>query len=391
MPRDPARLYETCAGLPMPGAIQRLQESADRYRRLFEESLDPIYVSRTDGTLVEINRAGLDLFGLSREEVAGLDARELYEDPADRSRFQRLIHEYGEVKGFEVRLRTRDGEVLDCVLNATARRDLEGEVVAYQGIIRDVTERNRLEERLRVQALRDPLTELPNRTLLWDRLQGAIARADRNENTIAVLFIDVDRFKAVNDGLGHTVGDQVLREVARRLLYVTRETDTVARVGGDEFAILLEAARGPDEVDMVAKRIETAFAEPFQAGEEPIRLSVSIGGTLRFPHTEDGLGARPADELVRRADVAMYAAKDRAGTAYVSYDPRRDPRQQDRLGRERAFHSAIESRQLVLHYQPIVRMSTGRVGAVEALVRWSHPVQGLLTPDQSLRSRKTPG
>lgn len=374
-------------------ARRRLEETESRYRRLFEESYDAVYVTHRDGRILDMNPAGVELFGFSREELLGLNAEDLYEDPADRRRFQRVVRETGGAEAFEVRLRTRDGTVLDCLISATARRDETGAVVGYQGIIRDVTERKRLEERLREQALHDPLTRLANRALFWDRLMHAVARAERTGDPIAVFFVDLDRFKSVNDSLGHAAGDEVLVEVARRLTATVREIDTVARVGGDEFTVLLEDGAGPDEVERVAERLERALGAPFRVQGEELHLTASIGiathPASRGADESDGrpadeLGERPADELVRRADAAMYLAKDRAGTGHRIYEPGVDEGRADRVQRENELRRAIEEEEFRIVYQPIVNLATGRVGALEALARWRHPERGLLSPEAFL-------
>jgi diguanylate cyclase (GGDEF)-like protein/PAS domain S-box-containing protein len=362
-----------------------LRSAEQRYRSIFENSQDAIYVTGVDGTIMEINPAGMTLFGYSREEFQGLRAQDLYHDPADRERFRRRIAEEGEIEGFEVQLETRDGRVLDCELTSTTRVE-NAEVTGYQGIIRDVTERKQIEEELERQALHDFLTGLPNRALLWDRLEQAVARAARGSaGPLAVLFVDLDRFKVVNDSLSHAAGDQVLIKVSRRLEACVREPDTVARVGGDEFVVLLESLQVGDEAEMVADRIQRAFEPPFPVAGEKVHLDVSIGIALLEPEEARELPSTDTvDELVRQADSAMYRAKGRRGTGFARYVPQRDEERQTRVQRENELRRAIDAEEFLLHYQPIVSLPDGRIAAAEPLVRWQHPERGLLPPEAFL-------
>lgn len=289
-----------------------LRASERRYRTLFESSRDVVYVTTVDGEIVEMNPAGRKLFGYDRSELLGMQAQGLYADPADRDRFREAVEEAGgSVKDFEVRLRRRDGEVRDCLLTSTARRGPEGEVVGYQGIIRDVTERKQMEAELEHRALHDWLTDLPNRALLRDRLDKAVARAERLERGVALLFVDLDGFKAVNDVYSHAAGDELLLQVASRLTGTFRDEDTVARMGGDEFVVLLERLEGRAPVDRALERAKSVFEAPFRLEAGTVRVDASVGVAVR------GLeGAPPVDEpgLVHEADQAMYRAKEMAGT-----------------------------------------------------------------------------
>lgn len=361
-----------------------LRRAESRYRSIFENSQDAIYVTGVDGTILEINPAGMTLFGYSHGQFQQLRAQDLYHDPADRERFRRQIDEDGEVEGFEVQLETRDGRVLDCELTSTTRTE-NGKVAGYQGIIRDVTERKQIEQELERRALHDFLTGLPNRALLWDRLEQAVARSNRGAGPLAVLFIDLDRFKVVNDSLSHAAGDQVLVKVSSRLQACVREPDTVARVGGDEFVVLLENLRDAEESETVANRIQTAFEPPFPVAGEKVHLDASIGIALLEPESAKQLpSTETVDELVRRADNAMYRAKAKRGTGFAHYAPEGDEERQPRIQRENELRRAIESGEFVLLFQPIVSLPDGRIAAAEPLVRWRHPERGLLLPEEFL-------
>lgn len=296
-------------------ARRRLRRSEEKYRSLFEASQDAIYLSRPDGTIEELNPAGRELLGVSEEDVAEIDAVDLYHDPGDRERFKRAIGEDGGVQEFDVELVTRDGEVRHCELAATARRDQDGEIRGYQGIIRDVTERKRFQEELEWQALHDGLTGLANRTLLWDRLEQAVVRSARGGGKVGVVFVDLDRFKAVNDRLGHAAGDQLLQEVADRLRVSVRDSDTAARVAGDEFVLLLEDLRGRGEAEEVVDRVTQAFERAFTVEGREIGIGVSVGLTVEGIEEDVTDPRAVAERLMREADSAMYRDKERSRTS----------------------------------------------------------------------------
>ena len=362
-------------------ARRRLRQSEKKYRSLFEASQDAIYLTRADGTIEEMNPAGRDLLGYTQEEFRNMNAREIYRDPSERERFRRAIAGEGSVESFEVDLVTKAGEVRHCELAASTRIDESGEIIGYQGIIRDVTERKRFEERLEWQAMHDPLTDLANRTLLWDRLEQAVARSARGQETIAVVFMDLDRFKAVNDCLGHAAGDQLLVETARRIRGCLRRTDTAARVAGDEFILLLEELDDRRDADRVVERLRMVLQRPFEVEGESIRIDVSLGVAVTDVEPDAGGSSREvAERLIRQADTAMYEAKDRPGTQHRTYSPEMESEETVRVQRENALRRAIEEEQFVLHYQPIVDLQTGRIEAVEPLVRWRRPDGTLLDP-----------
>ncbi|HSM08855.1 MAG TPA: EAL domain-containing protein [Gemmatimonadota bacterium] len=364
---------------------RRLEETEQRYRQLFEDSLDAVYVTDADGAIVEMNPAGLELFGYAPEDIGGIRAHEFYADPADRLRFQRAIARRGNVAGYEERLRRKNGELFDALITATADRGPDGRVRGYKGIIRDITERKEFEDQLERRALHDPLTELPNRALFWDRLENAIGRAARHGEALAVLFMDLDRFKVINDGFGHIAGDRLLAAVASRLQAAVRYPDTVARFGGDEFIVLIESLTDPEELRRIADRIVEVFKVPFTLSGQQVHVSTSVGMTLSWAgRVGDEVGREWGEELVRRADRAMYRAKTKPGTGVVLYDPELDEERRDAMHRETELRQAIDSPQFVLHYQPIVRLDEGRIVAVEALARWEHPERGMLDPGHFL-------
>ncbi len=276
----------------------------------------------------------------------------------------------------EGRLRHRHGRW--CLAETTVSNLLGDDSV--RGILltsRDVADRRRLEHDLRHQALHDPLTGLANRTLLRDRLEHAVARCRRGAESLALVTVDLDDFKLVNDTLGHPAGDRVLVEVARRLLQSVRAGDTVARMGGDEFAILLEHADDAT-LDLVARRVQSWPRSPieFDGRTVPIRASVGVATT--------GGSSFDAEELLRNADLAMYAAKSKGKGGYEVFAPSMHADIVERERREAALHRALREGELVLHYQPVVDVASGCVSGAEALVRWEHPDRGLMLPGDFL-------
>ena len=304
--------------------------------------------------------------------------------PADRDRMiaaENDDFERTDQQGrWEYRLIARDGRVVWVIDDeAVISRDADGRPMMVQGILVDISDRKDLEEQLRHQALHDPLTGLPNRVLFVDRLSHALVRRARATNGLAVLFVDLDDFKDVNDRLGHAVGDRLLRLVAARLRGVLRAEDSACRLGGDEFAFLLEDST-PPRAERVAERILEALAAPFELGEGTVALSASIGIAVRAGPIEEADSNAAADELLRDADTAMYAAKA-LGKGRVRVF---DRGMEDTAARRRelgvALERALDGGELYLEYQPIVDLRTRSRYGLEALVRWDHPHLGRLMP-----------
>jgi diguanylate cyclase (GGDEF)-like protein/PAS domain S-box-containing protein len=328
------------------------------------------------------------------EELLGYTASEWIADPtlwrralhpADRQRMLMAEADDPErdssVERWEYRLLAKDGRVVWVIDDESViSRDPDGRAVMVQGILVDISDRKDLEEQLRHQALHDPLTGLPNRVLFVDRLSHALVRRARSNVGLAVLFVDLDDFKDVNDSLGHAAGDQLLRLVASRLRGVLRAEDTACRMGGDEFAFLIEDAT-PDRAERVAERILEALATPFDLGHRTASLSASIGIAVQGGAVHAEGAAAAADELLRDADTAMYAAKS-LGKGRVRLF---DRRMEQPTARRRELGTALEralgaGEELFLEYQPMVDMRTGARTGLEALVRWDHPQLGRLMP-----------
>ncbi|MFL5539179.1 MAG: PAS domain S-box protein [Longimicrobiaceae bacterium] len=355
-------------------AEDALRDSEERYRTLFEESRDAVYMSSIDGGMLSANQAMLEMFGIERGELPSLRLADLYYDPSDRQRFRDEIFRTGYVRDYELRLKRRDGTPVHCLISATLRRAPTGEVTGFQGIIHDITQRKRAEEQLAYGALHDALTGLPNRALFVDRLGQALERVRRGGPPFAVFFLDVDRFKVVNDSLGHAVGDELLIAVAGRMERVVRPGDTVARFGGDEFTLLVEAVGGAVDATHMAERVLEALAEPFSLDHHEVFTSASVGIAVGTTGTED------PEVLLRNADAALSRAKALGKNRYEVFDRAMHAEAVERLRLETDLRRALERGELALHYQPIVRLGDGRVDGFEALLRWRHPERGWVSP-----------
>ncbi|MDP2481385.1 MAG: EAL domain-containing protein [Candidatus Palauibacterales bacterium] len=386
--RDPDGVPVGVVGLALDVTDQlRAEETArateSRYATLFEEVQEAVYFSQLDGTIVEANRAFRELFAFRRGEAVGADALTLYADPEDRADFRRVILEHGAVRDFEVALRGRGGRAITALLSATVVRDVDGRPVGFQGIVRDVTRQRALEQELRRRALHDSLTDLPNRTLFHDRAAMALEHHHRNGQGLALLFVDLDGFKRVNDSLGHQAGDALLQRAAARLRDAFRGHDTVARVGGDEFMVLLAGLNSEAEAIIAGERLTDLFRRPLLADDQEIHLSASVGLVYVGPGASWIEAELPdVDRLVRAADLALYRAKRVPGPAYRLFHPEEDWtwREQGRLELENEIRRGILTDAFVCHYQPVVSLETGQVVGAEVLARWEHPQRGLCPP-----------
>jgi diguanylate cyclase (GGDEF)-like protein/PAS domain S-box-containing protein len=352
------------------------RESEARFRALVQHSSDVIAIADVDSTLRYVSPSAARVLGEAPETLAGERLLERVH-PEDARRAAVLFAEAaaqprGTVTG-SWRLRHRDGHWLfveNSVTNLLDEPTVHGLVVNA----RDVTERWALEEQLMHQAFHDPLTHLANRVLFLDRVSHALSRAPRRQYAVAVLFVDLDNFKTVNDSLGHAEGDRLLMEAARRLGCCVRSGDTIARLGGDEFAVLVEDADELSDIVMVAERVTEALAQPFALEGKEVFVSASIG-------IASSTGAETTDDLLRNADVAMYIAKTRGKGRYVLFEPHMHAAALERLELEADLRRAVERGEFTLAYQPIVQLSNGRITGVEALLRWHHPVRGMVPPN----------
>jgi diguanylate cyclase (GGDEF)-like protein/PAS domain S-box-containing protein len=350
-----------------------LRESEIRYRLLFEQNAAGVCVSRVDGVIVECNDTFALMLGYTRSELVGRNMTELYANPSEALELTTLLGSVATLNSVEIELRRADRRALWVLENLALVGD--GSAAVVHATVVDISDRKRAEEQIEFHAYHDVLTHLPNRKLFTDRLRHSLTRAKRNNKAVAVMFIDVDHFKSVNDTLGHTAGDELLLEMARRLRECVREDDTVARLGGDEFTIILSELRHPEDALGVAEKILAAVQEPLTIGGMPIVVSASIGIAL---YPEDG---HDPESLLRNADSAMYRAKEAGRSTVQLCTDEMKQRALERLAVESRLRTAVNDQQLILAYQPQVSLVTGRTIGVEALVRWNDPVRGIVGPD----------
>jgi diguanylate cyclase (GGDEF)-like protein/PAS domain S-box-containing protein len=357
-------------------AEQALAESEERYRDLFENARDGIFTYDLNGGLVSTNRRFAEMCGYTLAEMTGVSADKLFPVASHHAAAEGMARIFrGESSSFEVDILRKDGQLAPLDIAARIIVDAAGRPVFAQGIARDISERRQAEETIRRLAYHDGLTGLPNRALLEDRLGVSLAQARRENKTLALMFLDLDSFKVVNDTLGHSAGDRLLESVAADLALIIREGDTLARVGGDEFTVLLPAMERIEDATDVAERILECLRRPRTVDGQEFRPTGSIGITT-FP--ADGLDAAT---LLRNADTAMYRAKDKGRDNYQLYTRSMNEWVMERLSFENDLRHAIERDQLKLYYQPILDTTTGELMGAEALLRWRHPERGIVPPD----------
>ena len=367
---------------------EALQQAEAKYRSIFENALEGIFQTTTDGHYVSANPALARLYGYSTpaELIARLTdiEHQLYVEPERRAEFIRLLQEHDAALEFESQVYRKDGSVIWISENARAVRDINtGELLYYEGTVEDITERKLAKEQLHERAFYDVLTGLPNRGLFMDRLSQTVERAKRHPGyRFAVLFLDLDRFKVVNDSLGHLAGDQLLVAIARRLEACLRAEDTVARLGGDEFTILLENIEDINQATRVAERIHQELSEPFNLDGHEVFTAASIGIVLSR-EVMKGVSTidydRPED-LLRDADTALYRAKALGKARYEVFDTTMHQSAVALLELETDLRHALEHQDFQIYYQPVVSLTTGRITGFEALLRWQHPERGFVAP-----------
>ncbi|MDQ2687512.1 MAG: EAL domain-containing protein [Armatimonadota bacterium] len=359
---------------------ERIRAEA-RTRLILETALDAVIVLDADGVIKDWNAQAERIFGWPCAEVVGRRLTETLIPPDQHDVHADGFHRFFALNGAEPLRRRFEMEALHCdgrvfPVEISIASVCVSETVAFSAFARDISDRRHTEQTIYWQAQHDALTGLPNRALFYDRLEQILARAARSGEAAAVLFLDLDGFKHINDTMGHEAGDALLQEVARRLTGALRLEDTVARMGGDEFTILLPSIPDAEAAIEVARKAMAVFQSPFTILEREFLVTGSIGVSL-YPF--DGLDART---LLQHADVAMYRAKDLGRNGWQLFDESMNKVASERLALEVSLRRAIENDELILHYQPQQCLATGRITGVEALVRWEHPTEGLIPPDR---------
>ncbi|HSC88204.1 MAG TPA: diguanylate cyclase, partial [Polyangiaceae bacterium] len=356
----------------------RRREEAQRRlsAKAFESIADGLLVTDEKKRIVSVNNALCTITGYQPEELLGHTPKLLQSGRHDAEFYEamwREIDSTGRWRG-EIWDRRKNGEIFPELLSISAVHDDTGRLIHYVGVCTDISSLKEYEAKLRYQAHHDALTGLPNRFQFQEKFEEMLARAGRHGWQVAVMMLDLDRFKHVNDSLGHAAGDQLLQQVAARLSSCLRKVDVVGRFGGDEFAVLLDKIASTQSAAIVAGRLLQAFSEPFSLSGHEIFVSCSIGITC-FPSD-----ATAADVLLKYADAAMYRAKGDGRNSYQYFSAEINARALDNLLLSSGLRLAIERDELVLHYQPRIDLSTGLISGAEALVRWQHPEHGLLPP-----------
>ncbi len=356
----------------------KLEERTTLWSSMLQHSSEGIMICDAATRILLVNAAFTEVTGHAEHEVVGRTPRMLQsgrQSPDFYAEMWAAITRTGRWQG-ELWNRRKSGEIYPEWLSINAVRSSTGEVSHYVGIFSDITARKQTEQRIQHLAQYDALIDLPNRSLLTERLTQLVDIAARENTKIGVLFLDLDRFKQVNDSMGHGAGDLLLVAIAERLRACVRQCDTVARMGGDEFVVLLPQVRAPEAAAVVGEKILRAITEPLVIEGHELVISASIGICM---HPDDGASA---GQLIRNADAAMYQAKSSGRNAYRFYAREMNDRALDRLSLQNALRRALDQNELVLHYQPQVEVGSGAIIGCEALMRWNRPGVGLVPPGQ---------
>jgi len=355
---------------------KKVEESLRLAASVYQVSSEAMMVTGADNRIMAINPAFSRITGYSLDEVVGRYSDFLRAFPEDQTFFKTMWQElkdtgswHGEVPG-----RRKSGEVYPTWMTINAVFNADGSVFRWVAMFSDITDKKLSEELIWNQANFDSLTGLPNRRMLNDRLDQELKKAQRAGLPMALLFLDLDRFKEINDTLGHDMGDVLLKEAAQRIASCVRQSDTVARLGGDEFTVILGALEDPGSVDRVTRDILRKLSEPFLLGDEAAYVSVSIGITF---YPED---AASIETLLKNADQAMYAAKNQGRNCYSYFTPSMQEAAQTRMRLAADLRGALASDEFMVYYQPIVELATGSIHKAEALIRWQHPQRGMVSP-----------
>ncbi len=359
-------------------ARKRAEDQLRMNATVFETASEGILVTDANNRVKTVNPAFTRITGYELEDIIGQDPKMLSSGRHEAD-FYHQMWEQIQSRGYwsgEIWNRRKDGSVYPEWISIVVIRDEKtNEIKEYVAVFSDISQRKQDEEQIRRQANYDALTGLPNRSLFFDRLHQAVIAARREEGLLALLFVDLDRFKAVNDTFGHVLGDEILQEVAERFSACVRDSDTVARLGGDEFVVLVHDLGEVNDAALVADKIIEQMSRPFEVAGREVALGASIGITVYPEDTQD------AEVMMRNADMAMYRAKEKGRNRYQFFTVGMQEQVRERLELEQDLRLALDRDELVLYYQPIVDSQTGVMRSVEALLRWNHPKHGFVPPD----------
>ena len=366
-----------------------LQQAERSFRSIFENATEGIFQTSPDGRYLNVNPALARIYGYDTpgELIASIGdiQHQHYTDLTRRSEFMRLMHEHGTVTNFVSEIQRKGGDEIWISENARAVLDEAGTLLFYEGTVEDVTESKLNQEKLEYLANHDPVTNLPNRLLMNDRLRQMMLSAQRSNSIVAVVLVDLDHFKLINDTFGHNRGDQLLQTMAHRMLACVRESDTVVRLGGDEFVLLLSGLGRGEAMSQVTQRVLHALARPSQIEGRELSVSCSMGVSI-FPR--DG---RDVQTLLKNADTAMYKAKDYGRNNFQFYSPDMNSVIAERLELQTVLRKAVEQSEFVLLYQPKVDLVSGHIAGMEALLRIKNADGSLLQPENFIRLAEETG
>jgi diguanylate cyclase (GGDEF)-like protein/PAS domain S-box-containing protein len=371
------RAYTNLLETQVQERTNTLQQSLSLTRATLDSSIDGILVVNNAGKIVDYNDQFLSMWKMRDKSLKNMDYQSCLEKMADKVESPQGFKEFITTTIKEKEKVTIDSFNLknEHVFELSSHpQKMGGKIVGRIWSFRDITQRVHLEKKLAYQATHDTLTNLPNRILLRDRLQLAIYGANRKQTLIGLLFFDLDRFKLVNDSLGHNAGDELLKAVAQRLKKMVRKSDTLARLGGDEFILIINDSPSEQDIIKIAGKITELFRKPFYIENREVFMTLSTGISL---YPKDGT---TVDELLRNADLAMYMAKKSGSNRFHFYTPELNQQAMSRLEKETEIKNALKNKEFYLVYQPQVDLKTNKIFSVEALIRWKHPTKGLLFP-----------
>ena len=358
----------------------KVENLLNNYSDLYDFAPVSYFTFDKNGLIIEVNLTGSQKLGKERSSLIKKPFF-LYVVPADNDLFYlhlRQVFRTESRQTCEIKLMSKNGVQFYAQLESIPVRNIDGDFNQCRTAITDITDRKRIEEKIKHMAFHDALTSLPNRILFNDRLTLALAHAHRNKEMLAVLFLDLDRFKGINDALGHTMGDQLLRSVADRLKSCIRDEDTVARFAGDEFTLLLLGITQAEHVISLARKLLDALKQPLMINGHELYITASIGIAV---YPDDG---RDAETLLKNADTAMYHAKEQGKNNFQFYTPAMHAKSFEKMVLESTLRRALDREEFVVYYQPLVNIGTGEMTGMEALVRWQHPDRGLIHPEEFL-------
>jgi diguanylate cyclase (GGDEF)-like protein/PAS domain S-box-containing protein len=366
---------------------KRSEEQLRLAAKVFENSGEAITITDDKSRILSVNAAFSQVTGYTLQEVVGQTPRLLKSGRHDAEFYRRLWQDLN-VQGYwrgEIWNRRKSGEIYPEWLTISSVKDTDGAVTNYVAMFSDISERKAAQDRIEFLAFHDPLTRLPNRLLGKDRARQAIANADRSRSRVAAIFLDLDNFKLINDSLGHSVGDDLLVAVAARLQECLRETDTLCRLAGDEFLIILQNVAGNDAISSICEKVLKRLAEPFVLDARELSTSFSIGIAV---YPDDG---GYTEDLLKNSDTAMYRAKAAGRNTYRFFDEQMNVEATEHLHLREGLRMALDRGEFILHYQPQIDLASGRVAGVEALIRWRHPEFGLVPPGRFIPTAEDSG